>query len=71
MPMTFGDMLNQFALSTDIVDRDRFQRVMDMIDRYTKNALHIHTTKSSSPTISPRVSSTADVPTRCLRYSFL
>ena len=45
MPMTFGEQLNQFALSTDIVDRDRFQRVMDMIDRYTKNALKIHTTK--------------------------
>ncbi len=43
--MTFGDQVMQFALSTDIVDQSRFQRVMDLIHRYTKEALQIHTTK--------------------------
>ncbi|SET52325.1 hypothetical protein SAMN05216326_1333 [Nitrosomonas marina] len=45
MPLTFGDQLKLFALSVDVVDIDRFNRINRLIDEYCRETLGIESTK--------------------------
>lgn len=45
MPQSFGDQLKLFALSIDVVDDDRFNKVGEMINDYCEKVLNIQHTR--------------------------